>query len=70
MLKIQNLNFKFDEKVIFDNAELEIPKGKISIIMGANGAGKSTLLKIITNNMKAHRHVSGHLVLEILVFLV
>lgn len=53
MLKIQNLNFKFDEKVIFDNAELEIPKGKISIIMGANGAGKSTLLKIITNNMKA-----------------
>lgn len=53
MLKIQNLNFKFDEKVIFDNAELEIPKGKISIIMGANGAGKSTLLKIITNNIKA-----------------
>lgn len=53
MLKIENLNFKFDEKIIFNNTALEIPKGKISVIMGANGAGKSTLLKIITNNLKA-----------------
>lgn len=52
MLKIENLNFRFSEKIIFDNAELEIPKGKVSIIIGANGAGKSTLLKIITKNLK------------------
>jgi len=53
MLKIENLNFKYEEKRIFKNASFEVPKGKISIILGLNGAGKSTLLKIITNNIKA-----------------
>ena len=53
MIKIENLNFKFDNDVIFQNADIEIPKGKITVILGTNGAGKSTLLKIITKNLKA-----------------
>lgn len=52
MLKVQDLNFKYEDRIIFENAELCIPNGKISIIMGANGVGKSTLLKIITRNLK------------------
>lgn len=53
MIKIENLNFKFDGDIIFKNANIEIPKGKITVILGANGAGKSTLLKIVTKNLKS-----------------
>lgn len=51
MLKIENLTHKIinngEEKVIFDNLNLEFKKGKNYIITGANGCGKSTLAKII-----------------------
>lgn len=53
MIKIENLNFKFDKnEVIFKDACVEIPKDRVTVILGMNGAGKSTLLKIITKNLK------------------
>lgn len=52
MIKIENLNFKFDNDVIFQNADIKIPKDKLTVILGTNGAGKSTLLKIVTRNLK------------------
>jgi ABC-type multidrug transport system fused ATPase/permease subunit len=42
----ENVNFKYlgSEEMLFDNLNLEIPKGKHTIITGANGSGKSTIL--------------------------
>ena len=47
IIKINNLNKKFDKVVIFNNLNLEIESGKIYAIMGESGSGKSTLLNII-----------------------
>ena len=47
MLKIENLNKSYKNNHIFNNFNLEIPKGKMVAIYGSSGSGKSTLLNII-----------------------
>lgn len=49
MIKIENLYLNFDEKIIFDNANLVIPDSRFSVLIGANGTGKTTLFKMINN---------------------
>ena len=46
-LEIINLSKKFGDKVVFDNLNIQIPKGKSIGIMGPSGTGKSVLLKCI-----------------------
>ncbi|WP_278600765.1 ATP-binding cassette domain-containing protein, partial [Clostridium tertium] len=46
-ISVKNLSVAYESNVIIENMNLCIPKGKISIIIGANGCGKSTLLKTI-----------------------
>ncbi|CAI2659934.1 Macrolide export ATP-binding/permease protein MacB [Apilactobacillus kunkeei] len=46
-IKVDNLNKKFKDHVIFENFSLSIPKDKITTIFGTSGSGKSTLLNII-----------------------
>lgn len=52
MIKIENLNIKFNENIIFENANLEIPENKITMIVGPNGTGKTTLFKVINKEIK------------------
>jgi len=47
IVEIKNLSFSRGSKVIFDDAELSIPRGKVTAIMGPSGCGKTTLLRII-----------------------
>lgn len=47
IIEIKNLTFTRDGKVIFDNANLNIPRGKVTAIMGPSGCGKTTLLRLI-----------------------
>ena len=44
---VENLDVAYEDKYIIKNMNLEIPKGKITMIIGSNGCGKSTLLKSI-----------------------
>lgn len=53
MIKIENLSLSFGNDKIFDNVSLQIPKGKLTMIVGPNGTGKTTLLKILTGQIKA-----------------
>ena len=46
-IRVENLTVSYEKNIIIKNMNLSIPKGKISIIIGANGCGKSTLLKTI-----------------------
>lgn len=47
--------------MIFDGLDMEIPRGKITTIMGPSGTGKTTLLKIIGGQLKP---ASGSVVLD------
>ena len=52
LVDIQNLTFKRDERVIYDDISLSIPKGKVTAIMGPSGIGKTTLLRLIGGQLK------------------
>ncbi len=45
MIKISNLNFSFDDKLILNNINLTVKRGQLVGLIGANGSGKTTLLK-------------------------
>lgn len=51
-ITITNLNFKYKNKAIFENINLNIESGKITSIIGPNGCGKSTLVKILLGLLK------------------
>jgi NitT/TauT family transport system ATP-binding protein len=45
---IRGLDKSFNGAVLYDNFNLDIPKGKIVSIFGPNGCGKSTLINMIS----------------------
>lgn len=47
LVKVRNLHFAHGERVIFNGVDIDIPRGKVTAIMGPSGTGKTTLLKII-----------------------
>jgi len=51
MITIKDLEFKYGQKMLFENLSVDIPKGKFVSIIGPNGCGKSTLLKLINNEL-------------------
>lgn len=46
-IEVKDLDVAYEQKYIIKNMNLEIPMGKITMIIGSNGCGKSTLLKTI-----------------------
>ena len=46
MPKFINITKKWGNKSIFDKFSLELPDGKVSVILGESGVGKSTLLSV------------------------
>ena len=60
MLKLENISYKVDDKLILDNISLEIGERFVAIT-GPNGSGKSTLAKIIAGIIPA---TSGKIYLD------
>lgn len=46
-IEVNNLCVAYDDRIIIKDLNLAIPKGKMTMIIGANGCGKSTFLKTI-----------------------
>lgn len=47
-LALNNLNFKFNERVIFEDLSFHVPNNSVSALIGLNGSGKTTLIKILS----------------------
>ena len=45
-----NVDFRYGTRVeVFKNFNLQIPKGKITAVIGESGSGKSTLMSLLQN---------------------
>jgi phospholipid/cholesterol/gamma-HCH transport system ATP-binding protein len=53
LVKIRGLRTRLGEKIIFDGVDLDIPRGKITALMGPSGTGKTTLARHITGQLAA-----------------
>ena len=53
VIDIKNLQMRYDDKLLFENVNFNLPPGGIVGIIGGNGAGKTTLFKIITGQESA-----------------
>ena len=47
---VKNLNFSYDDNLIFSNFNLNVKKNKFTLVLGLNGTGKSTLCKILNGD--------------------
>ena len=48
----RNLTLAYQRQTIIDNLDLELPRGRVSVLIGSNGCGKSTLLKAFARLLK------------------
>ena len=63
LVDINNMTFKREDRVIYDDISLSIPKGKVTAIMEPSGIGKTTLLRLIGGQLKPDSgsiHFDGH----------
>ena len=60
-LKIRGLRKSFGKNQVLRGIDLDLPRGRVTVLMGANGAGKSTLVKVICGY---HKHDEGVLELD------
>lgn len=52
LVDIKNMTFKREERAIYEDINISIPKGKVTAIMGPSGIGKTTLLRLIGGQLK------------------
>jgi ATP-binding cassette, subfamily B, bacterial MsbA len=60
-IELRKVRFAYGDKVILDDINLIIPKGKTIALVGASGAGKSTLVDLIP---RFHDVTSGSILLD------
>ncbi len=61
-IETKNLDIAYDDTLIVNELNMQIPEGKITSIIGANGCGKSTILKAVGRILKPKKgvvHLSG-----------
>jgi len=68
LVEIRDVHFAFGEREVLSGLTLQVPRGKITGILGTSGSGKSTLLKLIGGQLRPARgtiHVDGEPVHEL-----
>jgi phospholipid/cholesterol/gamma-HCH transport system ATP-binding protein len=62
IVEIRNLGYAVSGRPIFDGLDMDIPRGKVTAVMGPSGTGKTTLLRLVTGQVRADTgsiHVAG-----------
>jgi len=61
LVVLRDLHFGYGERPILEGVTLEVPRGKITALMGASGGGKTTVLRLIGGQYQAQ---SGSLLFD------
>lgn len=51
MVRLDDVTKRFGDRTILDGLHLDVPTGRITVVMGGSGSGKSTVLKLIMGFM-------------------
>ena len=58
VVRIKDLVFKYHDTLIFNRLNLNIKRGKYTVLTGRNGSGKSTLVKILSGLEKFEGYIN------------
>ena len=47
LVQLRDVTFSYGDRVILRNLSLQVPRGKVTALMGASGGGKTTVLRLI-----------------------
>lgn len=47
LVEVRDMTFSRGDRLIFEDINLTVPRGKVTAIMGPSGIGKTTLLRLI-----------------------
>ena len=47
LVELREVRFGYGDRLILDGVSLQIPRGKVTALMGASGGGKTTVLRLI-----------------------
>ncbi|MFN3829114.1 MAG: ABC transporter ATP-binding protein [Tepidimonas ignava] len=53
LVELRDVTFGYDERVVLDRVSLHVPRGRVTVIMGASGGGKTTVLRLIGGLVRA-----------------
>ena len=53
IVEIRSLGYTVGGRPIFDGLDMDIPRGRVTAVMGPSGTGKTTLLRLITGQVRA-----------------
>lgn len=54
-VEFRDVTFGYDDRAILDGVSLQIPRGRVTALMGASGGGKTTVLRLIGGQYRARR---------------
>ncbi|MFD1849462.1 metal ABC transporter ATP-binding protein [Oceanobacillus bengalensis] len=52
VVSMENVSYAYEQKIVLDSVNFEIPKGAFMGLVGPNGGGKTTLIKLILGQLK------------------
>ena len=55
LVQLRDLTFGYGERIILDHLSLQVPKGKVTALMGVSGGGKTTVLRLIGGQYRAQQ---------------
>ncbi len=55
LVELRGVTFGYGERVILDNVSLNVPRGKVTALMGASGGGKTTIMRLIGGQNRAQK---------------
>ncbi|CAB5688701.1 ABC transporter ATP-binding protein [Comamonas aquatica] len=55
LVELRNVTFGYGDRTILRDLSLQVPRGKITALMGASGGGKTTVLRLIGGQQRAQQ---------------
>lgn len=55
IITIRDLYFRRGSRVVFEGLDMDIPRGKVTAVMGPSGTGKTTLLRLLGRQLRPDR---------------
>ncbi|WP_297724038.1 ABC transporter ATP-binding protein [Limnohabitans sp. Rim8] len=55
LVELRDLTFGYGDRIILESLSLQVPKGKVTALMGVSGGGKTTVLRLIGGQYRAHQ---------------